>query len=280
MYAAVEPFVKKVEVNTSEHEKLKAEITLLQEEMRRLKRENEKLTAQCDRQISMLKSIRKEGNHLLTCESGTVESMESELYARYQPQLDSIRSSARKSEEQLATTQSNLKELKELAKRDAKFSRLTMDFLSGKHKDGSTPLFALVGVEEKECIVGARTVHDKYTNRTSTERPNTLANSFLAQYQLRDVSPLGFAAKLRTIVPAEVRRKIRQQQPHFDSIGILWQTEPEEWTQPKERIIPNRDPLVIGVKKINGKTYCWLLHQYNASPAESYIAREFAVNMG
>jgi hypothetical protein len=88
---------------------------------------------------------------------------------------------------------------------------------------------------------------------------------------------LVITAEFNGILPKEAREKARAAKDHFDNLYLIVDQQ-HRWKSvllpdPKPRIL---DPLLIGeLKQGRGRKY-YLIHQFELTEAEQYLADEFA----
>jgi hypothetical protein len=103
----------------------------------------------------------------------------------------------------------------------------------------------------------------------------------LSRFMLNQFCPwkkLVITAEFNGILPKEVREKARAAKDHFDNLYLIVDQQ-HRWRSallpdPRPRVL---DPLLIGeLKQGRGRKY-YLIHQFDLTEAEQYLADEFAI---
>jgi hypothetical protein len=91
---------------------------------------------------------------------------------------------------------------------------------------------------------------------------------------------LVITAEFNGILPRDVREKARAAKPHFDHLYLIVDQQ-YRW---KSEILPDPaprglDPLLVGEVKQAGKSKYYLIHKFDLTVAEQYLADEFAAKL-
>jgi hypothetical protein len=78
------------------------------------------------------------------------------------------------------------------------------------------------------------------------------------------------------IIPEDARAKMEAAKPDFDDILLVCDVA-NTWTPTKVRP-PNPDPLIIGVKAIQGTRYYFLIGQFNLTRLEDHVGAEWTTS--
>lgn len=93
----------------------------------------------------------------------------------------------------------------------------------------------------------------------------------LAKKRAQRRSEISITATFTGVIPQSTKDKITEASSEFkEQIFVL--AEVEAWKL-NEVVIPQRDPLVVGYAEEN----LWLIDQFDLTPLEEYVKREFAV---
>ena len=106
----------------------------------------------------------------------------------------------------------------------------------------------------------------------------------LGQPVLNQVCPwkkLLITAEFNGILPIEAREKARAAKDHFDNLYLIVDQQ-HRWKSvflpdPRPRVL---DPLLIGELKQSRASKYYLIHQFDLTEAEQYLADEFAIKLG
>lgn len=211
-------------------------------------------------------SSQKAADSLMTPERAVVQQEYSLRYTPLKEKFDRLCSEKRMLEDELGA-----KPL--LARLDKAFPRLDMSFLGDKHANGS-PKYAVIGLDEESCVVGWVKDRNRPTESPTYSFARSDANRFDSQYSV--AKNTGFETTFKGIIPEDVREKVSKvrQASLFNSVALVWETTPEEWTEPRPRSY-NRDPLVIGFwrEDYNKPDICWVIAEFNMTPAEQWEKR-------
>ena len=88
---------------------------------------------------------------------------------------------------------------------------------------------------------------------------------------------LVITAEFNGILPLEAREKARAAKDHFDNLYLIVDQQ-HRWksvllSDPRPRVL---DPLLVGELKQSGASKYYLIHQFDLTEAEQYLADEFA----
>ena len=103
----------------------------------------------------------------------------------------------------------------------------------------------------------------------------------LSLFVLNQFSPwkkLIITAEFNGILPKETREKARAAKDHFDNLYLIVDQQ-HRWKSvllpdPRPRVL---DPLLVGELKQSRASKYYLIHQFNLTEAEQYLASEFAI---
>ena len=88
-------------------------------------------------------------------------------------------------------------------------------------------------------------------------------------------------AEFNGILPIEAREKARAAKDHFDNLYLIVDQQ-HRWKSvflpdPRPRVL---DPLLVGELKQSRASKYYLIHQFDLTEAEQYLASEFAIKLG
>ena len=106
----------------------------------------------------------------------------------------------------------------------------------------------------------------------------------MSQLVLNQVCPwkkLLITAEFNGILPIEAREKARAAKDHFDNLYLIVDQQ-HRWKSvllpdPRPRVL---DPLLVGELKQSRASKYYLIHQFDLTEAEQYLANEFAIKLG
>jgi hypothetical protein len=79
-------------------------------------------------------------------------------------------------------------------------------------------------------------------------------------------------------IPDDVRAIYHKEKSNFDSIHLICDAKNRWVSETRPLPPPNPDPLLVGVKRLkSGKDLVFLLAKFDLTPAEQYVADEFAI---
>jgi hypothetical protein len=102
-------------------------------------------------------------------------------------------------------------------------------------------------------------------------------------YLLERFSPLKklvITAEFNGILPREAREKARAARDHFDNLYLIV----DQQCRWKSELLPDPaprslDPLLVGEVTQAGESKFFMIHQFELTEAERYLADEFAVKL-
>jgi len=105
----------------------------------------------------------------------------------------------------------------------------------------------------------------------------------MSQFVLNQVCPwkkLLITAEFNGILPIEAREKARAAKDHFDNLYLIVDQQ-HRWKSvllpdPRPRVL---DPLLVGELKQSRASKYYLIHQFDLTGAEQYLANEFAIKL-
>ena len=163
-----------------------------------------------------------------------------------------------------------------------KFKMINLEFLKSRH--GGFPKFSVFTLNSNCCFFEAKVD----SNNSFTARCNF--NSLVIKQQFADIfkivvekafkeklkgnfgsTTLNMKCKFNGVIPDESRKIIQDEQKNFDEIIIVAEAAKWEFFQKSIPLPYTPDPLVIGIIG----NYSFLIHQFNTTTLEKYIAKEF-----
>jgi hypothetical protein len=102
--------------------------------------------------------------------------------------------------------------------------------------------------------------------------------SLLVLNQVCPWKKLVITAEFNGILPIEAREKARAAKDHFDNLYLIVDQQ-YRWKSvllpdPRPRVL---DPLLVGELKQSRASKYYLIHQFDLTEAEQYLASEFAI---
>jgi len=148
-----------------------------------------------------------------------------------------------------------------------------------------TRLSVILGIFPVLCLLMART-----TKMVEAAVPYVLVGGWilgafflylLSLLVLNQVCPwkkLVITAEFNGILPIEAREKARAAKDHFDNLYLIVDQQ-YRWKSvllpdPRPRVL---DPLLVGELKRSRASKYYLIHQFDLTEAEQYLASEFAI---
>jgi hypothetical protein len=148
-----------------------------------------------------------------------------------------------------------------------------------------TRLSVILGIFPVLCLLMART-----TKMVEAAVPYVLVGGWilgafflylLSLLVLNQICPwkkLAITAEFNGILPIEARKKARAAKDHFDNLYLIVDQQ-YRWKSvllpdPRPRVL---DPLLVGELKQSRASKYYLIHQFDLTEAEQYLASEFAI---
>jgi hypothetical protein len=139
-------------------------------------------------------------------------------------------------------------------------------------------------------LVSPSSFVDRPKGRRSNSRPRDTRDAgafftyLLGLLVLTHVCPwkkLLITAEFNGILPLEARGKARAAKDHFDNLYLIVDQQ-HRWKSvllpdPRPRVL---DPLLVGELKQSHASKYYLIHQFDLTGAEQYLASEFAIKLG